>query len=414
MGVGLPPIRGYIASLIIEYPVPSAKAGGRASLADYAPSGLEVRKLEGAESQYAVTFVSPDRQEALASLDDLAGQLIANVGTTPAGPDPKAVERASARVAAAKEAADRAADEWAKWKDRRAAAEAAARNTAKERQPAEQFGPTPVAPAPPAANPRWAELTQFLERLRAQRMTLLIDRTEAHPAVIDVGLRIAEVERQLAVTEQYLPGASSDTTSIPQGAPAPVVQTPMGDGGPRAPPVEMPDPLEGERLRRAWELAQRELAAAEVAYREAQVTEPVSPQPRARIIRAGELAGVTGGEWELQELGLLLIASAVAGLVVARLASAPQAPGVFTSVEEISRILQTPVVAALSTGDGPRIPTVWAWRIGLGRTLVRSAEVVVVAVVIVALAVAAYDPLVARVAMTHPLQAISLLVECAR
>jgi hypothetical protein len=271
-----------------------------------------------------------------------------------------------------------------------------------------------MAPDPPLLrqpNPRWIELSQLLERLRTQRLTLVIDRTEAHPAVIDMGLSIAEVERQLAATEKYLPTAPPDNGANPTPPPPIAAQAPAKTSGPRAMSIEMPDPLEGERLRRAWEHVQRELALAEDAWRQAQSTAARPQRPRARIVREGELVAVVGGRPARADLAILAVASVLVGVLVVRLARTPTVPDVFTSVEAVSHVLQVPVVAALSTGDGPRIPSIWPWRIGLGRTLVRAAEVVVIGAVLLFLASAAFDPLVAQVAMDNPLQALSLATE---
>jgi hypothetical protein len=53
-------------------------------------------------------------------------------------------------------------------------------------------------------NPQWIELNRQLEDLRQRRTTLLVDRTPLHPAVQDVAMQIADLERRMTTIPRQI------------------------------------------------------------------------------------------------------------------------------------------------------------------------------------------------------------------
>src|SRR5690606_28378565 len=103
-------------------------------------------------------------------------------------------------------------------------------------------------------NPEWVELTQLLEQLQAERARLLIDRLPAHPAVVDVEMRIAAIEQRLAGMPRTLATAPSAASTSAMFNRTPTVPATEGD-------VAMLTAEVAQR-KEAWRKAVEDLSAA--------------------------------------------------------------------------------------------------------------------------------------------------------
>lgn len=88
-------------------------------------------------------------------------------------------------------------------------------------------------PAEPRENPAWRQLNDRLAHLQGQRSDMLRQRTSDHPAVHDINLDIAELQRQLAGTPRWLTAdgrPTSEPTRTSTASPAPQHGQTPGDG----------------------------------------------------------------------------------------------------------------------------------------------------------------------------------------
>lgn len=68
---------------------------------------------------------------------------------------------------------------------------------------------------PMIENPRWLDLRRQISDLKQRREQLLQDRTPLHPAVQEIATRLTELEQQLAVIPQKIPGERVKTVTAP-------------------------------------------------------------------------------------------------------------------------------------------------------------------------------------------------------
>jgi hypothetical protein len=399
-----PPIRGYVASSIIEYGGLGAKEGLAAELDDYGDKAIKVRPAEEAKGHYVVSLEGRDRGTTLETLEQEVSQIVSRASVVRMIPDRDAIARAAQEVATAEQREQEAHEAFDAWRRKQPPSE----------QPAQAVdaGIKPGLAAPRALrdvrtsqlNPQWAELVQQLERLKTQREQLLLNRTAVHPAVIDVEMRIGEAEQQLAATEQFLSsGNDFEAPSLEPDQPAEASQA-------SETPV-LPNTTEGERLKAAWEAALSRLTAAREDYTKA-IEKRIPALPvHVDITRAPEIVGITGGELRREWVVALALASLFAGLGFARAGVLSTQAAVFAAVEEITQTLKIPVISALSTGDGPAIPHRAPRRIRAANLAARASAVAATCLSAAYVYSAAVDPLVLQVAATDPVRAYALAIE---
>ncbi|MBW3599897.1 MAG: hypothetical protein KY475_21820 [Planctomycetes bacterium] len=435
LGTSRPKVKGYVASTIIEFDAAGAEkapdegtglpltklhsrlasdslldktaqgvaAAGPGSehfetLRRYVNDELQVRPGERS-NQFVISLTGADRLLPVAMLNELTSHLSAVAEAPPdLRRDDEIEELADARDAAGGEV-KRIQDAIRSWERRR--------DEHRANKPApEIFAPrTTPAPAAPRENPEWRELAAALEQLRGRRLTLLVDRMPAHPEVQDVQLRIEEVERQLAEIPRFIPMAEP---RIKAAAPADLQR--QREALADYERVAAALAAEGERLQSELESAEAELAAATTAFEGAAAARQAVAAPTVRVIEEARIIGAAGGA--PSGLGLLgmVVFAAIAGVFAVRRIPAGGGLGVFTSPDEIARTLGLPVIATISTGDGPAIPAAprpgRLFPIGL-----RLCQAVLVAFVVMTAAGALTDSLIARLLLRSPLQAFALTCE---
>jgi hypothetical protein len=194
--------------------------------------------------------------------------------------------------------------------------------------------PVPVPPAE-IENPRWTEASRRLADLQQRKRTLLLERTPEHPAVQEIGLRIADQQREMA----------SISPSIPQ--------EPQATATPPAAPVAMPPVAEiqeaqkaAEQLKQEFELAQRGARSA-FAAREQQIQidyipaeEPPCPAPTPRDNNA--------------LVGKALVAAGTATIGLGMISHGASLEPVLSSIAELPTLLSVPVVGVIPAAHAGR------------------------------------------------------------
>jgi hypothetical protein len=405
-----PPINGFVATAIIEYGEDNAKEGIAAALDQLGAARLAVQPVEGAQGKYSISMIGRGREETLAVLNEASAHLVDAAGTVRMIPDRTAIELASDRLTEAEETERQTRSDYERWRQIRDQVEQESKSRAgsAQRRPA---SPT-AAPQPrttaPKVNPQWAELVQQLEKLQIERAQLLSSRTEAHPTVIDLEIRMREVEQKIASTVQFLPpGAPGDPP--PEDNLPNVVDDPLPeDSEPAA--DSLPDLAVGERLKAAWEQALAELAQAGEAHRLALEKRIPGPRVEAQIIRPAEITGVSGGDLRLGWVVAIALASLGFGLALARMGLVSAQASLFATIDEITQTLKIPVIASLATGDGPKIPQRSHHRVRTAKVLSRAAAILAVAFIGMFTYAAAIDPLVLHIAKSSPVQAYAFAI----
>ncbi len=144
-------------------------------------------------------------------------------------------------------------------------------------------------------NPRWTELQLKLQHLEHQRAILLVDRTEAHPAVQQTEAAIAEARRQLAATPQWhqAPSAQRHQAQLPrQSGAAPeadVLGSPPRAGISEPQSAGFPEPVVSQQqqatiqgLKQSLADAQQRAAQAAFKYEQAMAAARVIPEVEVR------------------------------------------------------------------------------------------------------------------------------------
>jgi hypothetical protein len=404
------PIQGFVASAIIECSGAEATEGVATAMNQFGAGQIKMRAVEGAPGQIIISLVGRSREETLKTLDDAASHLVANAGTAPMVPDDVAINRAAQRLSEAEENERKARTAYELWRRRADEAEREAHERASTAKPG--LGSPTLSPQPKtsqqALNPEWAELVHRVEVLRAERRQLLSTRTDAHPTVIDVEIRIREAEQALASIEQFLSPSQAGDSS-----PAKDPQEPKNAASTTHLPREtpLPDRDEGEQLKTAWDQAVAYLTEARQAYRQATETQVPAATVEARIATPAKIVGIAGGDLQFGWVVAVALASLGVGLAMARAGSHTSQSSLFASIDEITQALKVPVIASLSTGDGPTIPKRSPNRVRLARLLSRAAAIAVIVLAGMFAYAAAIDPLVLHVAASDPVQAYAFAID---
>jgi hypothetical protein len=107
----------------------------------------------------------------------------------------------------------------------------------------------------------------------------------------------------------------------------------------------------------------------------------------------------------------LALASLIAGLALARAGVSSSKPAVFAAVEEITQSLKIPVIAALSTSDGPALPQRSPKRLRIAKVAGRASAIAAMCLSAAFVYSAAVDPLVLEIAASDPVQAYALAID---
>jgi hypothetical protein len=373
-----PSLTGYLATAIIECDGGSTSGNQPpAELAGFGDTGVRLQQAEGTSCGYVASCVKRDQRGALSALDNWLAEV--QQRTESAATEQRSLIRQyAAEAEAARMEALQAQRELVEW-DKQALGHGRSSNAPPT---------TPLRSAEP--NPQWVELFDALENKRAKRTALLADRLPAHPLVQNIEFQIAELELSLADTPRFL------TDSQP---PAPL-----------PPVVEAHDaaPAERERLVANLSAAMERLSTTELQWRKAAETLPAAPAMTVRVVRPAEVVAAIGGSPRLGVTVSIALAGVLVGLAFARATYIFSTPGVFTSVGEINAVLGLPVVGALSTGDGPTIPSPGKSRKFALRVFIHLAEATAILLLIAAIAGIAVDGLAARTLLSDPVQALTL------
>jgi hypothetical protein len=372
------------------------------SLAEH---GIDLRRINGADDRYRATVIARDGGAALANLARWTERLQAEA-------DDAALEamqtagQASKEVEALRHAASQAQQLLEAWDARqRVKAQTAPQSGSGAKTPPQRQ--TSPRPAPQrSVNPQWAELSRLLEEKRTRRTSLLTNLTPAHPWVLDLDLQIEALGAQLSATPQFLGPSVPDPASVPPKN--------VADEIPAAPENTTAiavDAGERDRLSQSLEAAKAKLAAAEVKAAQAQERSKLLALGHIKVSQPAHLSAAIGGTPNLGVTVSLALAAVLAGIAMARATAVFAGPGVFTSVAEVGRVLSLPIVAALSTDDGPAVPSSGRVRKMLVRTVVHTSEAIALLLVGLIVCDLATSPLTAQVVWSDPAQAVALAFE---
>jgi hypothetical protein len=403
-----PAVKGYVATSIIEYHGELAKAANANKLVQASYPNVQVRPIEGGSHEFLISYVGVNRRQTVETLQSWTEQFVAKHAATPLKAEPSNLDALIDNVHQTERAAEQARMQLEAWRDRL---------DQFHRQRATQVlaPPVPIQVATeahaPEPNPQWEKLTVTLEEYRAERMMLLIERTPAHPEVRSIDFKIAEIERQLErqprwreQVQEQVPSQTARTTPSPDDATD--AHYPHNGGS-----DELALQQEGQQLQQAWESAQAREFAAQT---ELDAARSASPEPNViagRILRTPEIVAVSGGSPRLAFVVSLALGSIMVGLAMVRATAVFNLPGVFTSLEQVQHALGLPVVAALTTGDGPPIPGAGLVRKRLLRAALRGVELVLLLCVLACLSSVWADRLIWRILPKDPLQAWTLIVD---
>jgi len=236
--------------------------------------------------------------------------------------------------------------------------------------------PAEQAPGPPSINPEWQGLCDQIDELAARRATLLVTRTPAHPEVVDIEQKTADLQAQLQKTPRHLPEGKPTAVSDPHAAkadrPTHVGETELltrldpanDETAPNARPENAASDREEVRattraveeyrvLKEADDRAWRQYRQAVRAVRPAREDTGASDVERAWIDTPAHLAQRCGGAMPLWQVAIVSLIAMGGGLVLAMAAGMPNPGRGLGSIDEVERRLRLPVVGAISTGDGP-------------------------------------------------------------
>lgn len=397
-----PPIKGYVAMAIIEYNPSSAKEGALTDLRRLA-TGLDVHPQDEGQRVFQLALTARDRREAVHSLEATIQNVASDAAVRSQAERAEALSLLADRLTTAQDAEQAARRAWEAAHQRQALQ---ARAPSAETSPSRPLATRLKKPAALPVNPEWVELTQAVNQLRKERNELLVERLPAHPAVKDVEFRIATLEQRLAAIPGVAPTGPADATASSPGEQA----SPPANPAPRDARVkaEVALAIEAAECKRAWEAAKAELAAASAAHAD---TQRLQRQRGAavRIIEEPAVHAVVGGRMPAGVMALLALVSIGVGFGLAR-GVANRDPNVLTTVDDVTRVLQLPVVAALPVGDHATRP-LRNVKSRLATIGVRAAEATLFVVAALVLLAVASDSLVIHAAAKDPLQALALACE---
>lgn len=230
--------------------------------------------------------------------------------------------------------------------------------------------PEPVAVSPPRLpqgnpaasaasamidNPEWVALNNQLIQLEQQRDRLLLDRTEAHPSVQELGFDIARLRQQIEGVPRIVPNKQRRMPVIlppPQTAPfsSPVAQ-------------EKPKPVDTEAVgkrraeaRRQFEQLKIAVEHAQLAYDEAAGAERRAwdvhqCEPRVDVSLAQAPAVAKPAGHALGTIGIALFAGLLATLGTVMLSAGSATEPTFKSTEQVEVALPVRVLGKVSVSE---------------------------------------------------------------
>ena len=220
---------------------------------------------------------------------------------------------------------------------------------------AKETSPRSRPPVRRQENPRWNELRERLGQLEAMRVDLLVDKTSAHPDVVELDRRINTVQEFLQSTERYIdaPGIvegmveSAPTMAGVDGPSEERSSEENVDGEPLAENEEEQRALlmgQYQSLKESLDAAQEQYDAALSASRQPIIAEDPPESPRIWIEQSARIAQHHGGSPGVSRLAGLVVPSLLVALLASVFASAPIVNENLTSLKEVGQRLQLPVI----------------------------------------------------------------------
>ncbi len=295
------------------------------------------------------------------------------------------------------------------------------------------------------SNPQWTELREKLEKLQQQRKKLLETLTASHPSVITVDMDISEVEQQLQTIPAQIAGEGQQQEQIatPAATTAATEMPPESHEEISPPPAKKPAMVPAPTIDlAAWasrwstensqfhDLA-KQLTAAKEKYRSALKQEeaarkqhaeaaaavaafalPPAPEPAAAptFEIAPEPVAERNGARPWRTIPWCGLVAVVLGLIVA--SKAVISEPVFRAAAAVRQALDLPVLGILSRGpsqlprEQPQSEPRWV------RRTVLTAELLLVAIVLLLAATAWADQQFWRELLADPLAACSRKFFC--
>lgn len=262
--------------------------------------------------------------------------------------------------------------------------------------------PSPEAPLPivESVNPNWRHLKDEIERLKKKQANLANLSLDEQAAYGSLGDEISSLESAFSNTPRVVSGSPTaiDNPFVKKDPPQPTM-TPQPANReldlsqlPRFDQDEVRERITRESdFQRLTAKLQESKSTHNAALDKLKAT--VDPKrvisESVTITQPATVTSRMPGEVTARRACSLLIPSALIGLVCAWFRTSPEPPHTFVSPEDVQEWLDLPVVGAVSTGDGPRIPTLEPPEAPLVvRKARRVAEVTVcVAIALVVLAV---------------------------
>ena len=257
-----------------------------------------------------------------------------------------------------------------------------------------QPDPQPKLPVVESVNANWRYLKDEIDRLRRQRDRLANASTETEPDFGSIDSEIKSLEAALATTPKVIAGAPSAIENPfvqkdpPKPTPSPQPEKRELDLSqlPRFDEDEVRDQISGET---DFKRLLSRLEEAKTSHNKAldklkSITSPDEVvSETVAVVQSPKVMGREPGEVTAQRAFTLLIPSVLVGLICAWFRSEPDPPPTFVSPSDVEEWLDIPVVGAVTTGDGPRIPEVEPPEPpGLIRAVRRVAEVTVCAAIL--------------------------------
>ncbi|MFI4875461.1 MAG: hypothetical protein ACIALR_08995 [Blastopirellula sp. JB062] len=237
-------------------------------------------------------------------------------------------------------------------------------------------------------NSQWKELRRQIAAQKSELASLLLQRTAAHPMVINVQTKIDALETQL----QQVPQFAELPPSVPPA---------------QLPPVDVAKiKEEHERLKQEVRQAQASLAAIDGRQQVAADGHRFYTSIRIDANQSPQVAGMIGGNFPLPRIGMLLAIATLLGGFAALCVPSAEQEAILVNSQEIASVAGLPIAAELPLAGGPAIPRKrTASRVAARFTVVASeyALVALVALLLVALLV---DPGFARTFSREPFTAL--------
>ena len=193
-------------------------------------------------------------------------------------------------------------------------------------------------------NPEWTELDGRLTALRQQRRELLIDRTEAHPAVRKIDLEIADLESGLAEVPKEIPGKAPSQLGDPE-------DSPVAESPDVAPIPQRAELMQAYReLVEAVDRASDRLAQATLAKNRAWYQQSALPSISLKLAEPIEVQTASPIA-DTRLMWSALLAALVAGAGVGLVSTAAGVEPGLATVAEAQRVLPQPLLGMVPETD---------------------------------------------------------------